>query len=133
VNRPIPKLGSVKGPGELSEKFFKNYSHIAFPITTKVLDEKSEIEIDLPKKEVKALEEIFKINFAHEIIKHGAGISGKPGELIDIPTTLSRDQMLKLEKREPLLVGKSVQVNHHCSPTCRKIAMKLKFTYLPQD
>ena len=42
MNRPIPKLGSVKSPSQFSEKFFKGYSHIALPIVN--ID--SEVAVD---------------------------------------------------------------------------------------
>jgi len=50
VNLPIPKLGTVKLPGEISEKFFKDFSHIALPIKAKESKEEPEIEIVLSKK-----------------------------------------------------------------------------------
>ena len=136
MNRPIPKLGSVNSPGELSDKFFKNYSHIAFPITSKVFEEKSEIVIDLPKNEVKALEEIFNINFTQEIIKHGVGISGKPGELIDIPTTLSSG---KSDLIRVLLVGvgsrSDVEIRKAAAAIGRKIRASKSslLSFLPKN
>ncbi|MEY3156254.1 MAG: hypothetical protein RL257_274 [Actinomycetota bacterium] len=81
MNRPIPKLGSVKYPKQLSEQFFKKFTHIALPLISKDGD----LQIDISKKEIKSLEEIFSISFASEIKKHGAGITAKAGELIDIP------------------------------------------------
>ncbi|MEY3345451.1 MAG: hypothetical protein RLZZ581_245 [Actinomycetota bacterium] len=81
MNRPIPKLGSVKNPKQLSEQFFKSFTHIALPLISKDGD----LQIDKSKKEIKALEQIFNISFTNEIKKHGAGITGKAGELIDIP------------------------------------------------
>ncbi len=102
MNRPIPKLGSVNGPRELSEKLLKNYSHFAFPIISKAVNDKPEIVIDLTAKKLKSLEEIFKVNFAAEITKHGLGVTGKAGEIIDIPATLSDG---KLNPIRILLVG----------------------------
>ncbi|MEY3400312.1 MAG: hypothetical protein RLZZ486_780 [Actinomycetota bacterium] len=81
MNRPIPKLGSVKYPKQLSEQFFKKFTHIALPLISKDGD----LQIDISKKEIKSLEEIFGISFVSEIKKNGAGITAKAGELIDIP------------------------------------------------
>ncbi|MGA0850464.1 MAG: leucyl aminopeptidase family protein [Candidatus Nanopelagicaceae bacterium] len=81
MNRPIPKLGSVKNPKQLSEQFFKSFTHIALPL----ISEEGDLRVDKSKKEIKSLEQIFNISFANEIKKHGAGITGKAGELIDIP------------------------------------------------
>ena len=94
MNRPIPKLGSVKTPSEFSEKFFTGFSHIALPISS----ENNEVVIGLTKKEIKSLEEIFAISFTAEIKKHGSGITAKPGEAIDIP-------ILKDDVTRILLVG----------------------------
>lgn len=79
--RPIPKLGSVKNPKQLSEQFFKGFTHVALPLISKDGD----LQVDKSKKDIKSLEEIFNISFNNEIKKHGAGITGKAGELIDIP------------------------------------------------
>ena len=89
MNRPIPVLGSVKNPGELSEKFLKNYSHLALTLKTATVKEKIEISVDLPAKAIKSLEKIYQIDFSLEISKHGSGITGKAGEVIDIPATIS--------------------------------------------
>jgi leucyl aminopeptidase len=94
VNRPIPKLGSVKTPSEFSEKFFTGFSHIALPISS----ENNEVVLGLTKKEIKSLEETFAISFTAEIKKHGSGITAKPGEVIDIP-------ILKDDVTRILLVG----------------------------
>ena len=85
MNRPIPALGSVKNPRELSEKFLKKYSHIVLPLISKVEKDKSELIIDLPVKTVKALEKIYQINFSDELKKNSLGVTGKVGEVIDIP------------------------------------------------
>jgi len=69
VNRPIPALGSVKNPGELSEKFFKNYSHLALPLVSKLEKDTSELIIDLPAKTIKSLEKIYELKFSEEIKK----------------------------------------------------------------
>ena len=91
MNRPIPVLGSVKNPGEFSEKFLKNYSYLALPLTTSTVKEKLELTVDLPTKVIKSLEKIYQIDFSLEITKHGSGVTGKAGEVIDIPATISAD------------------------------------------
>jgi leucyl aminopeptidase len=102
VNRPIPALGSVKNPGELSEKFFKNYSHLALPLISKLEKDTSELIIDLPAKTIKSLEKIYELKFSEEIKKNGVGITAKAGEVIDIPILNSR----KLDDvKRILLVG----------------------------
>ena len=102
MNRPIPVLGSVKNPGELSEKFLKNYSHLALPLKTSTVKEKIELTVDLPAKAIKSLEKIYQIDFALEISKHGSGITGKAGEVIDIPATISSNTT---DLKRILLVG----------------------------
>ncbi len=102
MNRPIPVLGSVKNPGELSEKFLKNYSQLALPLKTSTVKEKIELTVDLPAKAIKSLEKIYQIDFALEISKHGSGITGKAGEVIDIPATISSNTA---DLKRILLIG----------------------------
>lgn len=102
MNRPIPVLGSIKNPGELSEKFLENYSHLALPLKTSTKTEKIELTVDLPAKAIKSLEKIYQIDFSFEISKHGSGITGKAGEVIDIPATISSN---KTDIKRILLVG----------------------------
>lgn len=91
MNRSIPKLGSIANPSELSEKFLKNYSVIALPIIASANKEKPEVAIDLSARTVKSFEKIFNISFPDEIRKHGASITAKAGEVIDIPVSLSEE------------------------------------------
>lgn len=100
MNRPIPKLGSVKNPGEISEKFLSAYSHIALPIINDSKNEKTEITIDLPAHTIKSIEGSLGISFREEIRKHGSSVTAKPGELIDIPISQGDDDI-----RRVLLVG----------------------------
>ena len=79
MNRPIPVLGSVKNPGELSEKFFKNYSHLALPLISKLEKDTSELIIDLPAKTIKSLEKIYELKFSEEIKKNGRILVRKSG------------------------------------------------------
>ena len=44
MNLPIPKLGTVKLPGEISEKYFKDFSHIALPIKAKESKEEPKLQ-----------------------------------------------------------------------------------------
>ena len=91
MNRSIPKLGSIANPSELSEKFLNNYSYIALPIVSSTNKEKSEVVIDLPLRSIKSFEKIFSISFLEEIRKHGASITAKAGEVIDIPIATSSE------------------------------------------
>jgi leucyl aminopeptidase len=105
VNRPIPKLGSVKAPSELSEKFIAGYSHIALPIVANASEsskkDTSGIAIDLSQKLIKSLEKIFEISFTDEIRKASTAPSAKAGEIIDIPVPSPKsDEMLRV-----ILVG----------------------------
>ena len=105
MNPPIPKLGSIKAPSELSEKFLAGYSHIALPVVVLVSDssnkDKAGIALDLSQKLVKNFESFFGISFQEEINKASATPSAKAGEIIDIPV-LSRisDEIVRI-----LLVG----------------------------
>ena len=99
MNRSIPKLGSITNPKELSEKFLKNYSVIALPIVASANKEKPEVAIELPVRTIKSFEKIFNISFSEEILKHGASVSAKAGEVIDIPVSFS-DEVVRI-----LLVG----------------------------
>lgn len=81
MNRPVPKLGSVKHPSQLSERFLESFSHFAIPLTTK----DGQLEIDLSKKEIKQFEESFGISFKDEITKYAGSVTGKAGEVIEIP------------------------------------------------
>ena len=102
MNRPIPVLGSVKNPGEFSEKFLKHYSYLALPLKTSTVKEKLELTVDLPTKVIKSLEKIYQIDFSLEITKHGSGVTGKAGEVIDIPATILADTS---DLKRILLVG----------------------------
>lgn len=92
MNRPIPKLGSVKHPSEFSEKFFKSYTHIALPLVSK----DSSLQIDLSKSEISKLEKAFDLTFTTEIKKFSNGITGKAGEVIEIPVLTNDLQKILL-------------------------------------
>ena len=105
MNRPIPKLGSVKAPSELSEKFFAGYSHIALPIVANASEsskkDASGIAIDLSQKLIKSLEKIFEVSFTDEIRKASTAPSAKAGEIIDIPVPSQKsDEIVRV-----ILVG----------------------------
>lgn len=88
MNRPIPKLGSVKTPGEFSASFFKKYTHLALPLTVK----EDLLSIALSKKSIAQISEIYGIDFEVEIKKNGSGVTGKAGEIIEIPVFKSKDK-----------------------------------------
>jgi leucyl aminopeptidase len=104
VNRPIPKLGSVKNPSEFSDSFIKDYSHIALPITQEnVADttkEKSGISVDISARLLTTLERTLGISIHDEIRKNGPTVTAKAGEVIEIPVTRSNDEVVRV-----LLVG----------------------------
>ena len=81
MNRPIPKLGSVESPSEISEKLLRKFTHIALPLVS----QEGKLEIDLSKKEIKQIAAIYNLDFDAEIKKFGNGLTGKAGEVIDIP------------------------------------------------
>ncbi len=115
MNRPIPKLGSVQYPKELSEQFFKNFTHIALPLISK----DGEVQIDKSKKEIKSLEGIFKISFVDEIKKNGSGITGKAGELIDIP-------VLEDEVKRVILIGVGTRSDSDIRKAATALGRKVK-------
>ncbi|MEY3254324.1 MAG: hypothetical protein RJA01_330, partial [Actinomycetota bacterium] len=115
MNRPIPKLGSVQYPKELSEQFFKNFTHIALPLISK----DGEVQIDKSKKEIKSLEGIFKISFVDEIKKHGSGVTGKAGELIDIP-------VLEDEVKRVILIGVGTRSDSDIRKAATALGRKVK-------
>ena len=78
MNLPLPKLGTVKLPGEISEKFFKGFTHIALAIKAKDSKELPEIEIVLSKKVIKSIEKIYSISFTDEIRRMAALLLAKP-------------------------------------------------------
>ena len=117
MNRPIPKLGSVKSPSQFSEKFFKGYSHIALPIVN--ID--SEVAIDLSKKELRSLEDIFNISFSDEIKKNGVGITAKAGEVIDIP--ILQDNLTRV-----ILVGMGTSSDTDIRKASASLGRKVKGT-----
>jgi len=100
MNLPLPKLGTVKLSGEISEKFFKGFTHIALPIKAKETKAEPEIEIVLSKKIIKSIEEIFSISFIDEIKKNGGTVTGKAGEVIEIPVLQASGEVVRI-----LLVG----------------------------
>lgn len=98
MNRPIPKLGSVKIPREFSEKFFSQFTHLVLPL--RATDES--LIVDLNKSELKKISAAFEVDFDLEIKKLSNGITGKAGEVIEIPL-LGKDS--KSEVFKILLVG----------------------------
>lgn len=121
MNRPIPKLGSVKSPSEFSEKFFKNYTHLALPL----ISEENRLVIDLSKKDIKKIATIFEIDFEQEIKKHGAGVVAKAGEIIDIPVlSKSSDEVLV----RILLVGVGAKSDPEIRKAGAAIGRKVKAT-----
>ncbi|MFZ9784644.1 MAG: M17 family peptidase N-terminal domain-containing protein, partial [Candidatus Nanopelagicaceae bacterium] len=121
MNLPIPKLGTVKLPGEISEKFFKGFTHIALPIKTKEIKAEPEIEIVLSKKIIKSIEEIFSISFIDEIKKNGGTVTGKAGEVIEIPVLQSSGEVVRI-----LLVGVGDSTNSHIRRASAAIGRKIK-------
>jgi leucyl aminopeptidase len=121
VNLPIPKLGTVKLPGVISEKFFKGFTHIALPIKTKEIKAEPEIEIVLSKKIIKSIEEIFSISFIDEIKKNGGTVTGKAGEVIEIPVLQSSGEVVRI-----LLVGVGDSTNSHIRRASAAIGRKIK-------
>ena len=95
MNRPIPKLGSVRNPSEFSDNFIKDYSHIALPITSgnieEKAEEKAEISVDLSARLLTSLERTFGISIQEEIRKNGPTVTGKAGEVIEIPVIRGKE------------------------------------------
>jgi len=101
VNRPIPKLGSIKTPSEISEKFVTGFTHFALPAIASKTEDQAEISIDLPQRTIKNLEKIFGISFPEEVRKNSSAPTIKAGDVIEIPIfSRSPDSVLKI-----LLVG----------------------------
>jgi len=104
VNRPIPKLGSVRNPSEFSDSFIKDYSHIALPLTSRNIEEKSqdkaELLVDLSARLLTSLERTLGISIQEEIRKNGPSVTGKAGEVIDIPVIRGKEEVTRV-----LLVG----------------------------
>lgn len=121
MNLPLPKLGTVKLPGEISEKFFKSFTHIALPIKAKDSKESPEIEIVLSKKIIKSIEKIYSISFTDEIKKNGSAVTGKAGEVIDIPVLVASGEVVHI-----LLVGVGESSNSHIRRASAAIGRKIK-------
>ena len=121
MNLPIPKLGTVKLPGEISEKFFKDFSHIALPIKAKESKEEPEIEIVLSKKIIQSIEKIYSISLKDEIKKNGGTVTGKAGEVIDIPVLQASGDVVRI-----LLVGVGDSTNSHIRRASAAIGRKIK-------
>ena len=101
MNRPIPKLGSVKTPSEISEKFIAGFTHFALPAIASKTEDQAEISIDLPQRTIKNLEKIFGISFPEEVRKNSSAPTIKAGDVIEIPIfSRSSESVLKI-----LLVG----------------------------
>jgi len=121
MNLPIPKLGTVKLPGEISEKYFKDFSHIALPIKAKESKEEPEIEIVLSKKIIQSIEKIYSISLKDEIKKNGGTVTGKAGEVIDIPVLQASGDVVRI-----LLVGVGDSTNSHIRRASAAIGRKIK-------
>ena len=121
MNLPLPRLGTVKPPGEFSEKFFKGFTHIALAIKAKDSRELPEIEIILSKKIVKSIEKIYSISFTDEIKKNGSAVTGKAGEVIDIPVLQESGEVVHI-----LLVGVGESSNSHIRRASAAIGRKVK-------
>ena len=121
MNLPLPKLGTVKLPGEISEKFFKGFTHIALAIKAKDSKELPEIEIVLSKKIIKSIEKIYSISFTDEIKKNGSAVTGKAGEVIDIPVLQESGEVVHI-----LLVGVGESSNSHIRRASAAIGRKVK-------
>ena len=121
MNLPLPKLGTVKLSGEISEKFFKGFTHIALPIKAKETKAEPEIEIVLSKKIIKSIEEIFSISFIDEIKKNGGTVTGKAGEVIEIPVLQASGEVVRI-----LLVGVGESSNSHIRRASAAIGRKIK-------
>ncbi|NCV45265.1 MAG: hypothetical protein EBW15_10920, partial [Actinobacteria bacterium] len=121
MNLPIPKLGTVKLPGEISEKFFKDFSHIALPIKAKESKEEPEIEIILSKKIIQSIEKIYSISLKDEIKKNSGTVTGKAGEVIDIPVLQASGDVVRI-----LLVGVGDSTNSHIRRASAAIGRKIK-------
>ena len=121
MNLPLPRLGTVKPPGEFSEKFFKGFTHIALAIKAKDSKELPEIEIILSKKIIKSIEKIYSISFTDEIKKNGSAVTGKAGEVIDIPVLQESGEVVHI-----LLVGIGESSNSHIRRASAAIGRKVK-------
>ena len=121
MNLPLPRLGTVKPPGEFSEKFFKGFTHIALAIKAKDSKELPEIEIVLSKKMIKSVEKIYSISFTDEIKKNGSAVTGKAGEVIDIPVLQESGEVVHI-----LLVGVGESSNSHIRRASAAIGRKVK-------
>ncbi len=121
MNLPIPKLGTVKLPGEISEKYFKDFSHIALPIKARESKEEPEIEIVLSKKIIQSIEKIYSISVKDEIKKNGGTVTGKAGEVIDVPVLQASGDVVRI-----LLVGVGDSTNSHIRRASAAIGRKIK-------
>ena len=121
MNLPIPKLGTVNLPGEISDKFFKGFTHIALPIKAKETKTEPEIEVVLSKKITKSIEAIFSISFLDEIKKNGGSVTAKAGEVIEIPVLQTSGEVVRI-----LLVGVGESSNSHIRKASAAIGRKIK-------
>ena len=119
MNRPIPKLGSVESPSEISEKLLRKFTHIALPLVS----QEGKLEIDLSKKEIKQIAAIYNLDFDAEIKKFGNGITGKAGEVIDIPVLNEKSNN---EVMRVLLVGVGAKTQSDIRKAGAAIGRKVK-------
>ncbi len=125
MNRPIPELGSVKNPGDFSEKFLKNYSHLVLPLINTTKNEKPELQIDLPTKTIKSLEKIYQLVFIDEITKHANGATGKAGDVVDIPVL---DSKSGTELTRILIVGIGMRTDSEMRKAGAAVGRKVRGT-----
>jgi leucyl aminopeptidase len=121
VNRPIPNLGSIAAPSDFSEKFFSKYTHIALPL----ISDEGTLEIELSKKDLKQIFGIYNLDFQLEVKKYGSGVTGKAGEVIEIPVLSenSNEELVKL-----LLVGVGTRSDVDLRKAGAAIGRKVKGT-----
>ena len=119
MNRPIPKLGSVESPSEISEKLLRKFTHIALPLVS----QEGKLEIDLSKKEIKQIAAIYNLDFDAEIKKFGNGLTGKAGEVIDIPVL---NEKLNNDVMRVLLVGVGAKTQSDIRKAGAAVGRKVK-------
>ena len=128
MNHPIPKLGSVKAPSEISEKFLAAYSHIALPVVAQSEQSSkkdvSGIAIEISQKLIKNLERNFEISFSEEIRKATTTPNAKAGNVIEIPVlSQSKNEIVRI-----LLVGVGERSENEIRKAGAALGRKVKGT-----